>query len=71
MTYFLDIYAAREVNTSGVTSEKLALATPNGHYAKSYEEAADIIREAAREGDTVMILGAGTVDKIADILFGC
>lgn len=71
MTYFLDIYAAREVNTSGVTSEKLALATPNGHYAKSYEEAADIIREAAREGDTVMILGAGTVDKIADILFVC
>jgi UDP-N-acetylmuramate--alanine ligase len=71
MTYFLDIYAAREVNTSGVTSEKLALATPNGYYAKSYGEAVSIIREIVREGDTVMILGAGTVDKIADILFDC
>jgi predicted mannosyl-3-phosphoglycerate phosphatase (HAD superfamily) len=71
MTYFLDIYAAREVNTSGVTSEKLALATPKGYYAKSYGEAVSIIREIVREGDTVMILGAGTVDKIADILFDC
>ncbi len=68
---FLDIYAAREENVWGVTAEKLAAATPRGTYASSYEEAARIIRESARENDTVMILGAGTVDRIADILCGC
>lgn len=69
--FFLDIYAAREENVWGVSSEKLAAATPRGKYASSYEDAARIIRETAGENDTVMILGAGTVDKIANILFGC
>ncbi len=65
--YFLDIYAAREVNTSGVSSRGLSVATPRGHYVSSYEEAAHIIRETAKAGDTVMILGAGTVDRVADL----
>ncbi len=68
---YLDIYAAREDNVYGVTSEKLAAATPKGRYAASYEEAARIIRAEARKDDTVMILGAGTVDRIAGLLFGC
>lgn len=68
-TYFLDIYAAREANIYGVSSEKLADAVANAAYIPSYDAAADLIRAAAREGDTVMILGAGTVDRIAKILF--
>ena len=68
IVYFLDIYAAREVNTTGVSSEKLAAATPNGHYLSSYEQAVETIRREAEEGDTVMILGAGTVDHIAEML---
>jgi len=66
--YFLDIYAAREVNTTGVSSEKLAAATPNGHYLSSYEQAVETIRREVKEGDTVMILGAGTIDRIAEML---
>jgi UDP-N-acetylmuramate--alanine ligase len=69
--YFLPVYAAREENLWGVSSEKLATATPRGRYTSSYEDAARIIREGAGENDTVMILGAGTVDKIAGILFPC
>ena len=68
-TYFLDIYAAREANIYGVSSEKLAAAVANAAYVPSYDAAADLIRATAREGDTVMILGAGTVDRIAKILF--
>ncbi len=68
---FLDIYAAREDNVFGVTSAKLAAATPKGSYVSSYEDAARIIRATVEKDDTVMILGAGTVTKIADILFGC
>ncbi len=69
LAYFLDIYAAREDNIYGVSSEKLAAAVPNGGYIPSYENAAAWIRENVMESDTVMILGAGTVDRIAKILF--
>lgn len=67
--YFLDIYAARENNIWGVSSEALARAVKNGNYVSSYEEAARMIAGGTRENDTVMILGAGTVDRIAKILF--
>lgn len=67
--YFLDIYAAREENVYGVSSETLAKRTPRGAYAESYEKACDIIRAHAKKEDIVMILGAGTVAKIADMLF--
>ncbi|MBR5188408.1 MAG: UDP-N-acetylmuramate--L-alanine ligase, partial [Clostridia bacterium] len=69
LAYFLDIYAARENNIYGVSSEKLAASVPNGAYISSYENAAEWIRENVKENDTVMILGAGTVDRIAKILF--
>lgn len=68
-TYFLDIYAAREANIYGVSSEKLAAAVENASYVPSYDAAAELIRTSVQPGDTVMILGAGTVDRIAKILF--
>ncbi len=67
--FFLDIYAAREENLWGVSSEALAKMTPRGAYASSYTEAVDIIKKHAAAGDMVMILGAGTVAQIAQLLF--
>lgn len=67
-TFFVDIYAAREVNTFGVSSKMLADAVYGGEYAGSYDIAAQKIREMAQKDDTVLILGAGTVNEIADIL---
>lgn len=66
--YFLDIYAAREINESGVSSEKLASSTERAAYLPSYDAAVRLIREIAQAGDTVMILGAGTIDRVADML---
>ncbi len=68
--YFLDIYAARETNVWGVSSEKLAACTANAGYIASYPLAAEKVREEAKPGDTVMILGAGTIDQVADLLAG-
>ena len=67
-TFFVDIYAAREVNTYGVSSAQLAEATDGGEYTPSYEDAARRLREYARKGDTVLILGAGTVTEVASML---
>ena len=64
----LDIYAAREVNTFGVSSAKLADAIPGACYAPSYESAAALAVTYADEGDVILILGAGTIYKIADLI---
>ena len=67
--YYLDIYAAREDNIFGVSSAALANATKNGAYVPSYEDAVNIILSQAAKDDTILILGAGTVNRIADMLF--
>jgi UDP-N-acetylmuramate--alanine ligase len=71
----LDIYAAREVNTFGVSSEGLAAdlnaATPGkAHYCPSPAHAAEQIRALAREGGSVVIMGAGDIIRVTEILFG-
>lgn len=71
---FIDIYAAREVNTFGVSSEGLARDlgrdTPDkALYAPTPAEAAAAIRDLAREGDTVVIMGAGDVIQVTQALF--
>ena len=70
----LDIYAAREVNTFGVSSEGLAADlnanTPDkALYCPSPTDAAEQIRALARNGDSVVIMGAGDVIKVTELLF--
>ncbi len=67
---FTDIYAARETNTFGVSSRKLANAVGNqAAYADSFESAAEIIKSQAREGDVVIVMGAGDVYKVFPYIF--
>ena len=66
---FTNIFAARETDTLGVSSKMLAEAA-GGEYAPSYEDAAARVKEIARGGDLVLILGAGTVVRVADMLGG-
>lgn len=68
-TIFTDIFAARETDTLGVSSKMLAEAA-GGEYARSYEDAARRVCEIAKDGDVVLILGAGTVVRVADLLGG-
>lgn len=66
---FTDIFAARETDTLGVSSKMLAEAA-GGEYAASYEAAAARVKELAKDGDAVLILGAGTVVRVADVIGG-
>ena len=62
-----DIYAAREVDTLGVSSKTLA--DDIGQlYFPSFEEIADYLLENAKAGDLVITMGAGDVYKIGNIL---
>jgi len=64
-----DIYAARETDTLGVSSEKLANAIgEKATYMKSFEDIADYLAKEAREGDLILTMGAGDVYKIGNLL---
>ena len=70
----LDIYAARETNTFGVSSEGLvndlnSVIPHKANYSPTPAHAADVIRALAREGDSVVIMGAGDVIKVTASLF--
>lgn len=64
----VDIYAAREKSDGTVSSEMLADRIPGAWYAPSYESAAAMARGIAEDGGIILVLGAGTVYKIGDIL---
>lgn len=69
-----DIYAAREKDIYGISSEILAkkikekYKEKNVLYIKDFEEIANYLRTQAVAGDIVMTMGAGDVYKIGKIL---
>lgn len=68
ITLFADIYAARETDTLGVSSELLASKTPNGICLNTFENIAEYLKNNCTENDIIMVLGAGDVIKIADLI---
>ncbi len=66
--YLLPIYSARETDTLGMSSELLASKIPGAYAAKGFEELAEILRGELREGDTLLVTGAGDVIKLTALL---
>ena len=65
----LDIYAAREVNSYGVSAERLANDVgKNAVYLDSFASAAEYVSENAKCGDLVIVMGAGDVYHVFDYL---
>ena len=68
----LDIYAAREMNTYGVTSEdltnKIKLLGKDAKYIPDFEQCVNYLKENVKPNDIVLTLGAGTVTKIGNML---
>jgi UDP-N-acetylmuramate--alanine ligase len=69
--YLLDIYAASEHSIEGINTEALlekvrAYGHRSAHYVKSIDEGVDAIASAARTGDLVITLGAGSVSQAAE-----
>jgi UDP-N-acetylmuramate--alanine ligase len=63
----LPIYAASEEPIEGVTAERLAerIEGPSVQYAAEFGEAVRAVVAAAREGDLILTLGAGSVSQLA------
>jgi UDP-N-acetylmuramate--alanine ligase len=71
----LDIYPAGEtpiegVNTPALVEEMRSFGHKNAIYAPNYEAIETYIAENARDGDAVIVMGAGSVTRLSDILAG-
>ena len=67
--YFADIYAAREQNTFDVSSKGLAECIGKStEYCGSFENVAKALTRDAKTGDLVIIMGAGDIYKVYDLL---
>lgn len=66
---FAPVYSAREKPTEGYDSLKLASDTkminPNVEYIETYEDIKKRVEEISNSKDVVLILGAGTIEKLA------
>lgn len=68
LTYLAEIYAAREVNTLGISSEDLAREIPNSMFFPTFEEIEKALRWTVAPGDLVLTVGAGDVYRIGEAL---
>lgn len=67
--FFADIYAAREENLWGVTSETLAERVgARAEYCGSFAAVAEAIEREARDGDLVIVMGAGDIFHVFELL---
>jgi UDP-N-acetylmuramate--alanine ligase len=70
----LDIYAARETNTYGVSSEGLAadinaVSPGKARYCPTPAHAVQALQAMAQAGDSIVIMGAGDVIRVTEMLF--
>ncbi len=69
---FADIYAAREENTYGISSARLAdLVGEKAEHIDSFEKIAKELRENVEPGDVVIVMGAGDIYKVFSELDLC
>jgi UDP-N-acetylmuramate--alanine ligase len=65
----MPIYAAREDNPEGISSRELAVKAleynKNVLYVPTYEDAIETLRDATKENDVIVVLGAGNITKLA------
>ena len=57
----MEIFAARETDTLGISSKYLADAIPGAVYCKTLDEVTATLRSMAQEGDLILTVGAGDI----------
>lgn len=64
----MEIFPAREINTTGISSRDLAEQIPGAIYCSSLEETEAKLRQLAQPGDLILTVGAGELNLVAKAL---
>lgn len=64
-TVLMEIFPAREVNTTGISSRDLAERIPGAIYCATLEETEATLRSMAQPGDLILTVGAGDLNQVA------
>lgn len=65
-----EIYAARERNTTGISSMDLVREIPGSVYCETLPEVTDHLRQIIQPGDVVLTMGAGDIFRAGEALLG-
>ena len=63
-----DIYSAREINTIGANVLDIVNQIEGAEYISSKEDIAKYIKNAARPDEVYILMGAGDINKTAELL---
>lgn len=63
-----EIYAARERNTTGISSADLAVKIPGSVFCETLPDVTAYLRDNVREGDVVITMGAGDIFRAGEAL---
>lgn len=66
-----DIYPAREKYDGTIHSCDLAMKIPNGIYINDFDAIEKYLKNNAEEGDVIITMGAGNINKVGKKLAGC
>jgi len=63
-----EIYAARERNTTGISSMDLVKQIPGSTYCETLPQVTEHLKEIARDGDVILTVGAGDIYKAGEAM---
>ena len=63
-----EIYAARERNTTGISSMDLAQQIPGSRYCETLPEVTEYLKSIACQGDMILTIGAGDIFKAGEAM---
>lgn len=63
-----EIYAARERNTTGISSMDLAKEIPGSVYCETLPEVTEYLKNIATDGDIILTIGAGDIYKAGEAM---
>ena len=63
-----EIYAARERNTTGISSQDLAAKIPGAVFCQTLPDVTEYLRTHVQPGDLVLTIGAGDIFRAGEAL---
>jgi UDP-N-acetylmuramate--alanine ligase len=68
ITILAEIFAAREENTIGISSNDLVKQIPDSIYCSTLEDVASTLKSIAQPGDLILTVGAGDIYRAGEML---